>query len=455
VLLDAMMPGMDGFELAGQIRGRPAWDDATLMMLSSAGRSDPARCRQFGIVRCLNKPVKQSDLLDAITHALGLATVEPAHPDRRRDNVRPLRLLLAEDGQVNQKVAVQLLEQRGHRVTVANNGREAVAAWEGARERGGAGGFDVVLMDVQMPEMDGFEATTAIRGREKATGGHIPIIAMTANAMKGDREACLAAGMDGYVSKPFRAGELYRTIEGAVAPTVPVAPVGEPVASSDQQPVSPLARPELDFDELGSTELAEVSRVVEGAASRRPPSLISGDVHAEEGRREAAPRQARGQASGGDGQFPPPPSPSIAPPFDGSEALDRVGGSAETLKELVALFFEECPKLMTEIRGGLSRGDAGAVRRAAHTLKGSAGIFAANAAASAAADLESVARAGDLAGAGDAWEALQSEIDRLRPALAEVTGVPMAGVPMAGVPMEGGSGAADGVTSPGAGNPGP
>ena len=123
---------------------------------------------------------------------------------------KSLHVLLAEDGVVNQKVAISLLEQRGHKVTVANNGRQAIAALDSES-------FDVVLMDIQMPAMDGFEATAIIRKKEKAAGGHIPIIAMTAHAMKGDRERCFEAGMDGYIAKPIRAKDLYETIEMTAA----------------------------------------------------------------------------------------------------------------------------------------------------------------------------------------------------------------------------------------------
>jgi len=214
-LLDAMMPQMDGWTLAAQIRRTPGLAETSLIVLSSAGSLEgSARCRAMGISYCLIKPVKQSELLDAIAATLGVIAVEESAPqapaEEHPDHVMPLRILLAEDGLVNQKVAVSLLEQRGHRVTVANNGREAVAALD--RES-----FDVVLMDVQMPTMDGFEATARIRQKEAESGLHIPIIAMTAHAMKGDREQCLAAGMDGYIAKPIRAKELYAVVEGTAA----------------------------------------------------------------------------------------------------------------------------------------------------------------------------------------------------------------------------------------------
>jgi len=214
-LLDVMMPQMDGFALAEQIRKNPGLSETPLIMLSSAGSpGSNARCRQLGIDHCLIKPVKQSELLDSIIAVLRVATADEVTPqaaDRERpDNVQSLRILLAEDGLVNQKVAVSLLEQRGHRVTVANNGREALAALD--REA-----FDVVLMDVQMPTMDGFEATGIIRRKEEISDAHMPIIAMTAHAMKGDRERCLEAGMDGYIPKPIRAKNLYETVEGTIA----------------------------------------------------------------------------------------------------------------------------------------------------------------------------------------------------------------------------------------------
>jgi signal transduction histidine kinase/DNA-binding response OmpR family regulator len=210
-LLDAMMPEMDGFELAERIQKAPELAQTRLVMMSSAGLPDDIqRCRQLGICRYLTKPVKSSSLLDTITHVLsGRIAVEEARdiPDREQPvHVTPKRILLAEDGLVNRKVAVNLLEQRGHSIVVALNGREAVEAL-------GRESFDLILMDVEMPEMDGIAATAAIREKERASGEHIPIIAMTAHAMKGDRERFLAAGMDFYIAKPFEAARLYDAVE--------------------------------------------------------------------------------------------------------------------------------------------------------------------------------------------------------------------------------------------------
>ena len=211
VLLDAQMPDMDGFTLAERIRQTPALAGATIMMLSSADLpGDTARCRALGIATYLTKPIKQSELLDAILTVMGHGAV--AIPDMVRLNAPTpgpagqLRVLVAEDNAVNQRLAMRLLEKRGHHVVVRGNGRDAVAALNDAP-------FDVVLMDVQMPEMDGFEATAAIRAQEQQTGVHVPIIAMTAHAMKGDEERCLQSGMDGYVSKPIQPDTLFEAID--------------------------------------------------------------------------------------------------------------------------------------------------------------------------------------------------------------------------------------------------
>jgi PAS domain S-box-containing protein len=213
ILLDGQMPEMDGFTLAEMIKKDPELVGATIMMLTSAGHlGDAARCRELGISAYLVKPIRQGELLDAICNVLNqvprqrtqLVTRHTLHESKNR-----LRVLLAEDNAVNQMLAVRLLEKRGYIVSVAGNGREALAALE--KED-----FDLVLMDIQMPEMDGFDATAAIREGEQSNGNHIPIIALTAHALKSDVERCLAAGMDGYASKPIRTHELFATIESVM-----------------------------------------------------------------------------------------------------------------------------------------------------------------------------------------------------------------------------------------------
>lgn len=337
-LLDAMMPEIDGFMLAERIR-QQADQTPTLMMLSSADRrEDSARCRKLGIAAYLTKPIRQSTLLDAIMTALGNRLTEASEERPEKSAVCPvstprLRLLLADDNPVNQKLAVGLLEKCGHKVVVVGNGRDALTAFDQQQ-------FDAILMDVQMPEMDGFEATAAIREREKAAGAHIPIVAMTAHAMRGDRERCLAAGMDAYVAKPVRAEELYGV-------------------------------------------LADVTGHERAAAVTAPP---------------AAPDAV----------------------FDRNEALAHVGGDTELLRELAATFLDQAPHWMCAIREALERQDSARLNAAAHPLKGSLGTFAAKTAASAAQRLETLARQGNLAGGWEALDALEKEMARLAPALADL-----------------------------------
>ncbi len=226
VLLDRRMPKIDGFELAEQIKKTPGIAESILMMLTSVGeRGDAKRCRNLGISGYLTKPIRTNELIDAIKMLIGYhKKAEKKCPLVTRHSLREARLrfanllesdatqtaavfdiLLVEDNLINQKLTRRLLEKKGHRVQVANNGKEALNAWENNT-------FDLILMDVLMPEMDGFEATSEIRNREKETGGHTPIVALTANAMKGDRERCLETGMDDYLAKPVRGNKLLELV---------------------------------------------------------------------------------------------------------------------------------------------------------------------------------------------------------------------------------------------------
>jgi signal transduction histidine kinase/CheY-like chemotaxis protein len=214
VLLDANMPDMDGFEVAAEIAKRPELGGATVMMLSSSGEhNDQLRCAELGITAYLTKPVYAPELLAAIERAIGSkpsgagpAMKSTAHALAMGAEGRRARILLVEDNVVNQRVASGLLTRRGHHVTVAQNGREALTRLEQET-------FDLVLMDLQMPVMGGLDATAAIRVREHATGKHVRIVAMTAHAMNSDRERCLAAGMDGYLSKPIDPALLFAVVE--------------------------------------------------------------------------------------------------------------------------------------------------------------------------------------------------------------------------------------------------
>ena len=357
VLLDADMPEMDGLALAKRINRTVAGAGDTLIMMftSVSPHPAPAQRERLGIAACLTKPIRQSDLLDAIAVAFDSPSRHEDQPASAgastAESRRPLRVLLAEDNEVNQTLAVRMLEKRGHSVVVAGNGREALAAWE--REP-----FDLILMDIQMPEMDGLEATAAIRAAEQEmgaapTGGRCtPIVALTAHAMKGDRERCLEANMDDYVSKPIRPEVLFETIERLVPP----APA----------------------------------------------------EHAEPPHHEG---QMRGGANqGGNGGF------------DADVLFANVDGDRELMVEVVGLFAEECPRLLSEIRDAIARSDAETLERAAHTLKGLMSTFGADAAREAALRLETMGRNDDLTEADEACAALQQHAEGLVPqviALAE------------------------------------
>ena len=339
ILLDAQMPEIDGFQFAEMVRRHPVFASVQLIMLSSSGsRSEGSRSQESGINAYLTKPAKPSELLIVILTVLsrrrGSAQSElitsQAITEKRRAH---MRILLAEDNLVNRQLARKLVEKQGHQVIVAENGTEVLRSLE--RES-----VDLILMDVQMPEMDGFEATAAIREKERESGEHIPIIALTAHAMKGDRERCLTAGMDDYLSKPIRSQELYDLLD-RYAP------------KSRETDASKLLAQELQPAEIWNLE----------------------------------------------------------------EALHRVDGDRELLAELAKLFEEEYPKRIFEIRQALERRDAKLLERAAHTLKGSAGNFAAHGVTSAAFNMESVARGGDLTAARQSLGAIESEVARLLPAL--------------------------------------
>jgi two-component system, sensor histidine kinase and response regulator len=263
-------------------------------------------------------------------------------------------ILLAEDSAVNQRLALAQLERHGQRVVVANNGKDAVEKWESHP-------FDLILMDVQMPEMDGFTATRLIRERERRTGAHIPIVAMTAHAMKGDRERCLEAGMDAYVPKPIRANDLFATIEKLFA-TRPAAKL----AAGDGGP------PERS----GPLAVQEQAAPASNSLAENAPDVL-----------------------------------------DWNAALKQNDIGATVLREMAALFLSESVKLLTEIREATARSDAKALRRAAHTVKGSAAAFLAQPATEAASRLESIAKEGRLTEAEGARIELEREINRLCGAL--------------------------------------
>jgi two-component system, sensor histidine kinase and response regulator len=331
VLLDQMMPDMDGFMVAERIRQHPALLGHTVMMLSSADhRGDTVRCRELGVAAYLSKPIRQSVLWDAIVSALGTTHV----PESRLQSTvayelgpcpRRMEILLAEDNTVNQKLAVRLLEKRGHAVTVAANGREAVEALERRQ-------FDVVLMDVQMPELDGFEATALIRQKEAASGGHVPIIAMTAHALKEDRERCLAAGMDGYVSKPLQLERLLEAIEVHAVPSARKGSVSDSAAAPSAESAYTLDRAAA-LQRVGGD--AELFNEILDMFVQECPNYLSAIGSAIRKRDPAALRLAAHSLKGALGNFGEPP------PFATAQALETMGHenhlaeAAEAYQQLV------------------------------------------------------------------------------------------------------------------------
>jgi two-component system sensor histidine kinase/response regulator len=218
ILTDMHMPKMDGFELTEEIRRRGELKAATIMMLTSGGqRGDAARCDELGVAAYILKPIRTSELRGALARVLGAAGTQEMIPlitrytlKEQRDPMDTLRILVVEDNPVNQLLLTRLLDKRGHSVTVAGNGKLALESIENHT-------YDLVFMDVQMPEMDGIEATILLREREKKTATHLTVIGATAHAMVGDRERCLQAGMDGYLTKPIRAKELDELLDRHLA----------------------------------------------------------------------------------------------------------------------------------------------------------------------------------------------------------------------------------------------
>jgi CheY-like chemotaxis protein len=351
VLLDLETPDMNGFLATLHLKALP---DAPWVIIVSDQDQPPYRDlakavqvdgfvtkRNFAtevvpVIRQLAAKHERGQVAAAAPAALqGSWSRQPGAPESKASaghKGQVLRILLAEDNSINQTVAVHVLEKQGHTVAVAGNGEEALTALA-------QGTFDLVLMDVEMPVMGGFEATAAIRAQEQATRKHLPILAMTAHAMKGDRERCLAAGMDGYVSKPLQIQELWRVIAEAV------------------------------------------------------PASSAGEIET-------------------------PPSPTTDAVLNGAAVLHRVGNNLTVLRKLIALFNNECPKLMGAIRAALSQKNAKDLETAAHTLKGAVGNLGAVRAFRAARQLESAG--GDWTVAAESFAALEKEIDGFQAALVQL-----------------------------------
>jgi two-component system sensor histidine kinase/response regulator len=392
------MPDGDGFELARQILQDPGLTAGVVLMLAStADPRDVQRCRESGIDVYLAKPIKQKDLLAAARHALGAplpASSVPAPDTPRvpgRAPARGLRVLVAEDNPVNQRLALAILEHEGYAAVLAANGVEALRLFD-------AEPFDLILMDVQMPELGGFETTALIREREQRTGHHTPIVAVTAHAMDGDRERCLAAGMDAYISKPLRAGELTELLAS-------MAPLFPPVARVGADPGDPGAVADTgergDRGDLGTAvEPGDAGAVADAgdlaAAGGAGAPVVAGAAGA-----PGAPAEPTALPQPGGREDP------VAPGALPAGLLAAVGGDGALALELAGLFLVDSPQALDELGQALFAGDAERVGRAAHRLKGAAAALAADEVTHAAAEVEALARTGDLNGAAAALAALQ------------------------------------------------
>jgi two-component system, sensor histidine kinase and response regulator len=371
ILLDHHMPVEDGIDFAESVKDWIHREHCPVIMISSGtAPTDSEHCQKLGIRRLMTKPVISSELLDEILHQFGSTspgTPAPIPSTATCALVRPRRVLLAEDNAINRRVALGLLHARGHQVVFAENGQEAVEL-SAQRE------FDVILMDMQMPVMDGYEATKLIRQREQQTGGHIPIVAMTAEALKGDREHCLEVGMDDYVSKPVAPDAMYQAVERFPA----VCLVTEP-----------------DVGSSGPSAVAQRESKMNAPNSDSPDSIP--------------------QNSDPSGGANPPDTPLA---IDWSAAKERLPGGLSCVPEIADLLKEQAPELLAEIHRAIESRDANLLRRSAHTLKGSVVYFGADSVIQAALTLETMGREESFEGATGAAVALEREISRLLAAIA-------------------------------------
>ncbi|TWU23038.1 Signal transduction histidine-protein kinase BarA [Novipirellula galeiformis] len=346
VVLDCMMPSMDGFELARRLRDEfPDYTERLIMLSSANFPESSARLSELNIARYLNKPVVQSELLDTIVGVLGIhqSPAEPLKPTL--PPTAQVRVLVAEDGLANQQVAIGMLRASGHPFKIASDGQEAVACWRSEP-------FDVILMDMHMPVMDGIEATKRIREYEKSQlpGSRIPIIALTAAAMQEDVDACLAAGMDAFLSKPIHPRRLQETLLRFADAVVPA----EADATQDL-----------------------TNRVSPGLASSQIGDPLS-----------------RGGASSAEDPLAELEDLEDASILDLHAAESRIPGGKRGVRRLAEVFIGECESLLKTLVESIPEGELSEIGRAAHTLKGSANLFFAHQVYSLAREIEQCAKEG-------------------------------------------------------------
>lgn len=383
VILDCMMPEMDGFEVARRLREQSNAAQCSIIMLSSADRTgDSARCKQLGIARHLNKPVLQSELFESVLQVLDLGSkTEPQGSSERLVPCAAMRILVAEDGIANQHVAVGMLKTLGHTPVVSADGREAVAKWS-------TGEFDLILMDMHMPIMDGLEATREIRRLERDTGRHIPIVALTAAAMTQDTAACREAGMDEYLAKPIHLKQLHEML----VKFAPHTSAGGSLNVANQPHPQPPAVPQSPTQ--APPESATIS-----APSSAPISAAS-----------SAPTSAPNNA---------PDSAPTATDETPNQVCDlivsaaRFPGGMAGLQRVATVFRKECETILAKLRDSLPGGEPREIQRAAHTLKGSSQLFDAKKTYHFASQIEQLAAAGDLESATQVLPRLEAAVSEL------------------------------------------
>jgi len=425
VVLDMDMPAMCGLEVAENIRGDPELAGPCLVMLSSVMPSgDPEEWRSAGIEYYLTKPARQTELLNCIATALLDRTGQApdGKPGRsgdqslKRGTLKGYRVLLAEDNPVNQQVAVGMFDLMGAEIELADNGREAIELLDLCE-------FDLVLMDCQMPVMDGYEATAEIRRREAAGGRHLPIVALTANATAGDREVCLAAGMDDYLAKPFSYADLERTARrwlirrDALANVAPVSAhtnVIEPSPSAHDGVADVSTRP-------GTAAHARTDSRLQAADAFEGPSLTQ---------MAEATRFEGGAARTGAGVAPP--AGHETDPRNGAlnlaclEDLRRLGDDSgmDVLSEVISVYLDDAPKRIAALREALGAGNPDMLRAAAHALKSASGYLGADELTALCKRMETIGRDGSVAGAAALFDQAVRELERVAAALSALVARP-------------------------------
>ena len=362
------LPGDDSYRIVSSLRADSEWADLKIILLTSGLKGGTLGDLDEALVDGLvEKPVKQSAFLEAILHpfsetaALSARGADDEQMSLVDRTLEGRRILLVEDNHINQILACEILEKWGCVVEVVENGWQAVQKLDGSR-------YDLALMDVQMPVMDGFKATSLIREQEKGREGHMPIIAMTANVMKGDRERCLEVGMDTYIAKPIDRDTLFKAILTVCG------------------------------------EEGEATQATGGESARERHAISQA-----QGEREKEGKD-RGVAAVEEAMAKRVSSPA----FDEGALLRQVNGSRKLAKELVAIFESDHSPFLEEIRIAIAQGNGEGLSQSAHALKGMVGIFGADEAMGVAQNLEKMGRSGELGKAEAERARLQDEVSRLR-----------------------------------------